>query len=280
MFIQMNLFSSINVELVKEFHFNAQQLSYLFAFFSYGSLIFLFPAGIMLDRLSVCKLLFINFAISIIATYAFSVVSSFWAMKVLRLIIGCTGAFSFLTSVKLASRWLEHRHIALAVGIVVTIGMISGIIAQTPLTIVTQQLGWRRAIQLVTLLGIFLTILQLIIVRDEPKGLKKFEIKEHTKLKKMGFWHSLSATITNKQNWLSGLYISLVNLPLFIFGGIWGVPYLTHAHHFTQIEATEITSMIFIGMIIGSPLTGLISDRIGLCTLRARESEAKESSLR
>lgn len=263
-FIQMSLFNAISSELVKELHFNAKQLSYLFAFYSYGNVLFLFPAGILLDRFSVRKLLLTVFAISIIATYLFATATDFWIMNVARLTLGLAGAFSLLSAIKLASRWFEPRHLSLVVGVVVTMAMVGGAVAQTPLALLTQSFGWRHAMQLVMALGVLLIIAQLMIVRDEPKTLEKLEIAEHLQLKQLGFWHSLAITIGNQQNWLSGIYISLVNLPLFIFGGIWGVPYLTQIHHLSRVEATEVTSMIFIGMMIGSPLAGLISDWMGL----------------
>lgn len=263
-FIQMNLFNSINSELVKEFHLNAKQISSLFAFFSIGNVAFLFPAGIMLDRLSVRKLLLSVFAISVIATFIFASTSTLWIMNISRLAIGFTGAFALLSAVKLTSRWFDPKHMALVVGIVVTIAMLGGTIAQTPLTLLTENLGWRTAMKMVVGLGILLIAIQFLIIKDEPKGLEKADEEEHNRLAKFGFWHSLGIAVSSAQNWLSGTYICLMNLPVFIFGGMWGAPFLTQVHNFTKIQATAITSMIFIGMMIGSPLSGLISDKLGL----------------
>jgi nitrate/nitrite transporter NarK len=263
-FIQMNLFNAISVDLVKEFHFNADQIGYLGAFYFYGNVLFLFPAGMLLDRFSVRALLFIVFLVSIVATYVFSATSIFWVMNASRLAIGLAGAFAFVSAVKLASRWFDPRHMALVIGVVVTMAMIGGAVAQTPLALLSQKIGWRGAMQVVVALGAILVLVQLFLVRDEPKGLEKVEDVEHKRLEKTGFWSSLGATLSNMQNWLSGLYISLVNLPLFILGGIWGVPYLTQAHNLNQVQATEVTTMLFIGMMIGSPLSGVISDKLGL----------------
>lgn len=264
-FIQMNLFNAINSEFVKELHFTASQVSQLFASYSYGNVIFLFPAGMLLDRFSVRNLLTMAFVVTIVAAYAFSVSSTFWIMNTARLVIGLAGAFAFLSAVKLVSRWFEPRHMALAIGVVVTMAMFGGVIAQTPLALLTQQFGWRYAVQFVSIMGAVLMLLQIIIVRDQPEQLDiTNEQQPVITTENFGFWQSLYVAISNKQNWLGGIYISLVNLPLFIFGGIWGVPYLTNVHHFTEVEASGITSMIFIGMIVGSPLAGLISDRMGL----------------
>ena len=65
------------------------------------------------------------------------------------------------------------------------------------------------------------------------------------------------------QNWLACAYTCMMNLPLSLLGGLWGVMYLMDVHGFSKIDATYITSMLFVGMIFGSPLVGWISDRIG-----------------
>ncbi|EKE01321.1 MAG: hypothetical protein ACD_21C00160G0004 [uncultured bacterium] len=262
-FIQMHLFNAISGELMQEFHFDAAQLGYLAAFYFYGNVLFLFPAGMLLDRFSVRNLLLIAFVVTAIASCVFSTTSTFWIICTARLAIGVAGAFAMLPAVKLASRWFEPRHMALVIGVVVTMAMLGGMIAQTPLALLTQSLGWRQAMQIVSVFGVLLIVVQFIVVSDEPKGLEKTEVTEHIQLEHIGFWRSLGMAIANTQNWLSGLYISLVNLPLFVFG-TWGTTYLTQIRHLTQVQATNATSMLFIGMVVGSPLAGMLSDKMGL----------------
>ena len=65
---------------------------------------------------------------------------------------------------------------------------------------------------------------------------------------------------TNPQNWFGGLYTSLINLPVFILGGLWGIRYLTDVHHISSSEASYATTMFFVGVIVGSIAYGWISD--------------------
>lgn len=262
-FIQMHLFNAIGSELISEFHFNTTQFGYLAAFYFYGNVLFLLPAGILLDRFSVRTLLLLAFTTTIIASYVFSTTYVFWVICLARLAIGVAGAFAFLSAVKLASRWFEPKHMALVVGVVITIAMAGGVVAQTPMALLTQNLGWRYAMQIVTAFGVLLIIIQLIIVRDEPKCLEKVDTIEHTQLGKTSFWHSLGMAIKNTQNWLGGIYVSLVNLPIFVFSAF-GAPYLVQVRHLTPVQATMATSMLFIGIMIGSPIAGIISDKMGL----------------
>ena len=64
-------------------------------------------------------------------------------------------------------------------------------------------------------------------------------------------------------NWYGGIYTSLLNLPVFLLGGLWGIHYLTQVHHITIVQASYATSMLFVGVIFGSPAFGWFSDNIG-----------------
>jgi MFS family permease len=261
-FIQMNLFNAISNDLVKEFGFTATQLGNLGAFFFFGNVLFLFPAGMLLDRYSVRKILLMAFTTVTIFTYVFSATSDFHIMCLARLLIGIAGSFTMLSAIKLATRWFEPRHMALVIGMTVTMAMLGGAVSQTPLSELTQSFGWRGAMQIVSIIGVLFIIIQFIVVHDEPKNREKEETIEHTQLTKIGFWHTLGMTMANAQNWLCGLYICFVNLPLFVFGAT-GVAYLTQVHNLAKIDATNATTMLFIGMMIGSPLSGIISDKLG-----------------
>ena len=262
-FIQMNLFNAVSPALMKEFHFSASEIGQIYAFYSYANIICVFPAGILLDRFSIKKTLLLSFIISTVALYLFSTTSQFWVMNATRLLCGVAGSFCFLASVKLASRWFKPEHMAVAIGVVVTMAMLGGAVAQTPLAILTDAVGWRMALQLVAVLGVVLMIIQLLIIRDYPKGTENYFAAQRSQLlDQIGFWPSLKMALGNIQNWLSGIYISLINLPMFVLS-VWGTLYLVQEHGLTRILASTATMLMFVGLMIGSPLAGWISDKVG-----------------
>lgn len=67
--------------------------------------------------------------------------------------------------------------------------------------------------------------------------------------------------MSDGQIWLIGVVGAALYMPLVIFSGLWGVPYLEHIRGFTHLEAAHTASMIFIGWLIGSPLVGMIVSR-------------------
>lgn len=263
-FMQVNMFNAINPSLFKAFHLtDSTQLGELSACYMYANVLFLFPAGIILDYISTRKTILTAMFACVICAFLFSLSTSLWQAEIFRLVTGIGGAFCLLSCVRLASRWFPPKHMALVVGLIVTFAMLGAMIAQTPFTEMTNAFGWRETLRIDAASGLVMILIIWTFVTDFPMVREKHFQEEHDALEKMGFWHTLAKVATNSQNWLGGLYVSLVNLPIFLLGSTWGSWYLVEAQHLNRLDASFVTSMIFIGMVIGSPVVGWMSDTIG-----------------
>jgi sugar phosphate permease len=67
----------------------------------------------------------------------------------------------------------------------------------------------------------------------------------------------------NPQSILCGMIAGLLFIPTTIFDMIWGVRYLQEARGFDYASAVMRSSMVPLGWIIGCPLLGFVSDRLG-----------------
>tara|TARA_R110000868_G_scaffold10639_4_gene51656 strand:- start:59336 stop:60604 length:1269 start_codon:yes stop_codon:yes gene_type:complete len=261
-FIQMNMMNSLNDSLSQTFHVGAEMLGGLSSYYFIANLIFLFPAGIILDRFSTRRVVLIALAICIIGTFLFSQSTDLGWAKVFRFATGIGSAFCFLSCIRLATRWLPSKQLALASGIIVTLAMLGGWTAQGPLTLLINAIGWRHAIVADAGLGVIIFIAIALWVRDRPDHVEEVHQQELSELHTLGFWHSLQRSYLNLQNWLCGIYTNMMNLPVFIVGAIFGIPYLTQAHGMSVNSAAFISGMIFFGTVIGSPLAGFFSDAL------------------
>lgn len=263
-FIQMNLFNAISAMLMKDFSINAAQLGELSSFYLIANVIFLFPAGILLDRCSTRKIILNSLIICILGTIGLSLTTSFFSAICFRFLTGIGSAFCFLSVIRLSSRWFPARKMAYVTGVVVTIAMIGGMAAQTPMTLLTQTMGWRHALFIDAGLGVLIFFIIYCVVRDYPSYHSKTHQAEQNHIHELGYWKSMRLAFLRTQNWLASIYVCLMNLPLGLLGGLWGVLYLKVSDGFSNLDASYVTSMLFLGTIIGSPIVGFISDKIGL----------------
>ena len=262
-FIQMNMFNAISSELMVDFHLNAFELGRLSSFYFISNVIFLFPAGILLDRYSARNIILISMGICIIGTASFAMTASpQWAM-LFRFLMGIGSAFCFLSVIRLSTRWFPSARLALVTGVVATMAMLGGIASQTPLMWLVQVFHWRTALLLDALFGILIFFVVMLFVEDYPNHFRAQHEREKKHIHTMGYWKSIGFAFLKLQNWFGGIYTCLMNLPISLLGGIWGVLFLVTAHHIPKVEATYITSTLFFGTAVGGPLVGWICDRIG-----------------
>ncbi len=261
-FMQMNVLNSLSAEVMKSFHLDAAGLSLLSSSYFYADALFLIPAGILLDRYSTRNIILITMGFCIIGTAGFAMAQTIWVAQLSRILTGAGNAFCFLACMRLASRWFPPRRMAMVTGYIVTLCMLGGAFAQTPMTLLSNMFGWRDAMLLNMGLGIVFFILIWLIVADYPHGQERQHDHDLEELNKLGIVNSLKIAVNNWQNWLGGAYTCLMNLPIVLLGALWGSMYLQRVHSLSIDESSVVSSMLFIGTIVGAPLVGFISDKI------------------
>lgn len=257
-FMQVNLMTPLGHELLKAYNTNLSSISFLTAAYFYGNILFIIPAGLLLDRYSPKLLMMIGLFLAVLGTFIFATSGTISLGALGRFLCGIMMAFGLIAPLKLASLLLPSDKMAFASSLIVTIGMLGGVVAQAPTALLVQSFGWRIALIIIGCLGIFIGVLLYFIIK-----VPKIEKVENEALSS-GILKSLKEVTKSPQNWYLGFFICLVNLPIAILGALFGIPYLVQVQGFLPLEASFITSMLFFGMIIGSPFFGWFSDRVKL----------------
>jgi len=248
--IEMNMYNAFSSDFLNVFSMTAAKLGLLSSLMLYATIIFLYPAGWLLDRFSIRQSILIALSASFILMFLFSWAQNVWEARIINFLLGIAASFSFLGPMKLASHWFRLKKLPYVTGLIITIGMLGAVCAQTPLVILTAHVGWRLSMQLIAGLGIIITLIISIFVKDYPT--QPIENPVSNSLLPVEKY----AIFRNRWNWFGGLYNSLLNLPMTLLGAEWSILYLTQVHHLSTIQASYISSILFVGMIIGSPILG------------------------
>lgn len=258
-FIQMNMCNALSEDLLLTFRMSGTELGYLSSSFLLADVLFLFPAGVLLDRGSIRTILLVNLALSIMGTLGLALTEHLSWAYVFHFISGIAHAFCFLCCVLLAARWFEPRKQAFVIGVMVTIAMLGGLLAQTPLAVLASYVGWRQALLINVGFGMLIFCYAWLVVEDYPRAM--FQPVQRAAMQSFG--QQLRLAVTNTQTWLYGIYTGLLNLPIMLLGALWGMKYLMQAHQVSKMAATNIAGMIYLGTIVGAPLMGWLSDSWG-----------------
>ncbi len=257
-FIQGNMFASIAANIMQDYQIQADKMAWLSSIYYLSNVLFLFVAGMVLDRFSIKNTLLIAMFLCVVSTFLLAHSHSFYLALLSRFITGIGSAFCFLGPVRLASHWFPPKRMALVTGAIVTMAMAGGMLAQYPLTKLVTMVGWRQAVQDVGILGFVMLILMFFWIKERPQvALKKVG-------KTIDVLSAAKKAYLNTQYIRAAFYASLMNMAIAVFGAMMGTLYLEQRLEISAEYAAMINGMLFLGAIIGSPLVGWISDKMGV----------------
>ncbi len=246
--MQFHMMNAIAPLLMKDLSMNATSFGNLCSVYLLADVLFLLPAGILLDRFSTRKVILSSLLLCILGTFGFSFSYNFASAAFCHFLSGIGNAFCFLSCMMLIARWFPQEKQPFVVGLVVTIGMLGGVVAQSPVSYLASLLTWRTTLLFDAALGVFIYALIYLFVYDP-------DTKASSNKSSIPFWRGVRLSL-NLHNVAAGFYTSLMNLPLMLLGATFGSLFLTQVHGFTLATSALISSMICMGTIVGSPLYG------------------------
>jgi MFS family permease len=257
-FIQGNMFASIASNIMQDYQIQADKMAYLSSIYYLSNVIFLFVAGMVLDRFSIKNTILIAMFFCVMSTFILAYSHSFYMAMLCRFVTGIGSAFCFLGPVRLASHWFPPKRMALVTGAIVTVAMTGGMLAQYPLTKLVAYVGWRQAVLDVGVLGFAMLVLMVFWIKERPAVAVK---KEGTPIKVL---LAAKKAYLNTQYLRAAFFTSLMNMAIAVFGAMMGTLYLEQRLSISAEQASMVNGMLFFGAIIGAPLVGWISDKAGL----------------
>ena len=242
--------------MMKTFHITAQGFGVISAFYFYSYAPMQLPAGVLFDRYGPRKLMTAALILCAFGSYFFASTDHLVTAAIGRFCIGVGSAFSFVGLLVLISRWFPPHYFAVLAGVAQAMSSVGAIFGEMPLATLVGYVGWRYASYLLFIVGIILAALMWAVVRDYPVTPKKKVVK--TKLSDE--WRRLIKVCSHWRTWVIGIYAFSIWTPIAVFASLWGVPYLQQKFGISVIHASGLCTMIWLGIGVGSPALGWISD--------------------
>ena len=258
-FYQYTLRSAPSVmmpELAGAFGLTAMGVASLVGLFYYAYSPFSLVAGVAMDRIGPRRVIPIGAATVGVGALLFGSGSSDLA-SIGRLLQGAGGVFALIGAAYIATTNFPASRAATLIGATQMFGMAGGSAGQFVVgPMIASGVSWNAFWIAMGLAGLAISALLFVFL---PKPVPKPPSADGLK----GPLRDMKTVFLNPQSILCGIIAGLIFIPTTIFDMVWGVRYLQDARGFDYGTAVMRSAMVPFGWIIGCPLLGFISDRIG-----------------
>lgn len=242
-------------QIMEQYAIDASHFGVLAALYYYGYAGMQIPVAVMLERFGARYVVFAFALICGIATLLFTYTTNWYIAGLSRFLIGLGSAAGFLATSKVISEWFPQSRYAKMVGLTFTIGLLGAIYGGRPVSLLISHHDWKHVALILALVAIGLGIAAYCFLRSPSHS--------HNDEKTVFQWSHFKKLLSLPAIWILALANFLMVGALEGFADVWGVPFLTTAYEMSKVDAAQLISFIFFGMLFGGPLLAFLSKKIG-----------------
>ncbi len=210
------------------------------------------PAGYLLDRYNARFVVSGGVFLLALGNVIISFSDNLIIYTLSNLMQGVGASFAFIAAAVLISQWFSGKIFPVLFGLTQTLSCVLAGVIHYYFTIMLTTHTWNQIYQGLAVFGFTLLVLTLVIVKT-PAG---YQREASISLKK-----SLKIVINNKQIWLCSIAAATSFGVLLAYAGFWYVRIQTF-YSVSNLQAVIISGMVFLGIGIGTPLLGWISNQV------------------
>lgn len=243
-------------ELSAAFGMSAAGVATIVGLFYYAYSPFSLVAGVAMDRVGPRKVIPIGAACVGIGALLFATGSSELA-SIGRLLQGAGGVFALIGAAYIATQNFPASRAATLIGATQMFGMAGGSAGQFLVgPAIASGVAWNSFWVFMGIAGLVISVLLLVFLPRRGTTAQRDDWLQSA-------MRGLGIVFRNPQSILCGVIAGLIFIPTTIFDMIWGVRYLQEAHSMDYGAAVMRSAAVPFGWIIGCPLLGFISDKLG-----------------
>ena len=248
-------------ELSEAFGLTAVGVASLVGLFYYGYAPFSLVAGVCMDQLGPRKVVPLGAATVAVGAILFSTADPTLG-SIGRFLQGAGGVFALIGAVYLVSTYMPASRAATLIGVTQMFGMAGGSAGQFVVgPAIASGVSWDSFWLVMGFAGIPIAVLLYFLIPG-----RKADAATGEAVARPGLGAALrgfGAVFRNPQSILCGLIAGLIFIPTTIFDMVWGVRFLQEAYGAPYEVAVLRSAAVPFGWIIGCPLLGWLSDKIG-----------------
>jgi MFS family permease len=218
------------------------------------------PSGILLDRYGARRALT---AMGVVAAAGCAIVAAAgnWGVLMLgRALIGLGFSAAVMGGFKLFAAWVSEDATTAITGRYLFFGMLGGLLATTPLTLMLEEYGWRMVFVFFAAGTATVALLFYLVVRDAPPGTQILPLRKPESLEDS--LRGVASVFATRKVWPLLLAAPMLYTPVQILAGLWALPYLADVHGLNPLERSYCLVVLIVFLSLGPLIYGTLDRRL------------------
>ncbi|SEH15710.1 Sugar phosphate permease [Natronorubrum sediminis] len=256
----------LSEELTSDFETTAAQLGTLHASFFLIYAAIQIPTGILADRVGPRYVGSIGGLTLSIGAVGFALSDGYLGAFAARGLIGLGSGVIFVSILRFCANWYRADEFATMTGLTGSVAGLGAILSTTPLAVSVDVFGWRETIFGLALVGFIAAASVYVLVRQSPSdaGLEPISgVPEQPMVTFDQTKDHLRTLVGDVDQWLLSTIFFAGNGAVLTLVGLWGIPYLVVVYELDVTTASYFTLLGSVGLLVGPPAIGWISDARG-----------------
>lgn len=207
------------------------------------------PVGLMVDRLGTKRVLTIGVVLFTLGQLGFAFSPSYGMALASRALLGCGDALTFISVLRLGTRWFPARRGPLVAQLAGLVGMAGNLVSTLVLARLLHSVGWTAAFAGSALCGVVVLVLMTLFLKDHPEG----HVPEPARHTGGAFVRKQIALSWREPGTRLGLWVHFTTqFPAMVFLLLWGLPFLVEAQGLTRATAGALLTLVVLSnMVVG-----------------------------
>ena len=258
----------VGPEIMKELSLEPAALGLIGSMYFWAYAATALPAGVLADTWGARKTITAFVFLAGIGGVVFALAPGAPVMALGRFIIGLGVGVDYVAAMRILADWYRPNEMATYSGVLLAVGNIGAIISTMPLVLLMENIGWRNSFILVAGLTLLASAISYSVIRNKPHELGLSIPSEGigasltTTDDKVSLGEALRTVFGNRRFYLMGLLLFSYYGTFMGVGSLWAGPYLQDIYGLSKQAAGSVLMMFPLGMVIGCPLAGYMSDKV------------------
>jgi sugar phosphate permease len=258
-------------DIMRTFHTSGAALGALSSIYFYIYAFMQIPSGILSDTLGPRLTVSVGAAVMGAGAILFGMAPNLFLCYAGRFLIGFGVSVFMVNTMRVCVEWFRPDELGRMNGVTTGVGGVGALLAATPLALLSGLLGWRLSFVCIGLVSLLLAWCCWRLIRNRPAdcGLPSpWRSVSRTQAgtagnspEGLGIRQRLRRVVRNPYTWPPFFGFAAIYSTLMAFSGLWGVPFLTQVYGISTLQAADYVMTVSIGVVVGCPIVGFISDR-------------------